>query len=141
MKIYNYHPEYKTYVGSSLADESPLEPGVFLIPAHATELEPPSCSLGEIQVFNGTSWELVKNYSGTYYSTITQEQIQYQNSLIPPENSTKEQPPEVPEGYFLEWNDGWELKEISPPLVLTPEEKLQQSGLTVEELKKLLGLV
>lgn len=30
------------YVGESVADESPLEPGVFLIPRHATEQEPPA---------------------------------------------------------------------------------------------------
>ena len=104
MKIYNYHPEYKTYVDSSLADESPLEPGVWLIPAHATEFEPPECSSCEIQVFNGSSWEIKENCCGTYYSTITQEKIEHQNPLEPPENATKQQPLEVPEGYDLEWN-------------------------------------
>lgn len=138
MKIYNYHPEYKTYVGSSYADPSPLEPGVFLIPAHATELEPPECSSCEIPVFNENSWDIIQNCCGTYYSIPDGIKIEYNNPLTPPENATKEQPPEVPEGYILEWNDKWELKEIPP---LTPKEKLEQSGLTVEELKELLGLL
>jgi hypothetical protein len=140
MKIYNYHPDHKTYLGSSDADPSPLEPGVFLIPAHATEIEPPQCSDCEIPVFNGTSWDTVENCCGTYYSIPSGQEIQHNNPLEPPENTTKEQPPEVPEGYILEWNNQWELKEIPSPPVLTPEEKLQASGLTVEELKELLGL-
>jgi len=140
MKIYHYHPEHKHYLGSSDADPSPLEPGVFLIPAHATEIEPPECSSCEIPVFRETSWEVIENCCGTYYSTVTKEQIQHQNPLTPPENATKEQPPEIPEGFYLEWNEQWEIKEISPPPILTPQQKLEQAGLTVEELKELLGL-
>lgn len=140
MKIYHHHPEYKTYLGSSDADESPLEPGVFLIPAHATEIEPPSCSSCEIPVFNGGSWNIIENCCGTYYSIITQEKIEHQNPLEPPENATKEKPPEVPEGFYLEWNEQWELKEIPVPEPLTSQQKLEQAGLTVEELKELLGL-
>jgi hypothetical protein len=140
MKIYHYHPDYKIYLGSSDADPSPLEPGVFLIPAHATELEPPTCTECKIPVFTGSSWTIIDDCRGVYYSIETQEEIQHQDPLVPPEDATKQQPPEVPEGYFLEWNDGWELKEIPPTPELTPEEKLQQSGLTVEELKELLGL-
>jgi hypothetical protein len=140
MKIYHYHPEYKIYLGSSDADESPLEPGVFLIPAHATELEPPEYSEGKVPVFNESSWTIIDDCRGTYYSIETQEEIQHQNPLNPPENATKQQPLKIPEGFYLEWNGSWELKEIPSPIELTPEEKLAQSGLTVEELKSLLGL-
>jgi hypothetical protein len=140
MKIYHYHPDYKTYLGFSYADESPLEPGVFLIPAHATDTEPPDHQEGKIHIFNGTSWDIIDDYRGIYYNIPAGQEIQHQDPLVPPENATKEVPPEVPEGYVLEWNDGWELIQLPPAPELTPEQKLAQSGLTVEELKELLGL-
>jgi hypothetical protein len=140
MKIYNYHPDYKYFYAESVADESPLEPGVFLIPAYATDIEPPTCELNQIQVFNETSWDIIEDVRGIYYSTQTREVIENYNPLEAPENATKEVPPEVTEGYKLTWNDEWVLEKLPPPPVLTAEEKLQQSGLTVEELKELLGL-
>ena len=140
MKIYNYHPDYKYFYCESEADPSPLEPGVFLIPAHATDIKPPTCELNQIQIFNETSWDIIEDKRGTYYSTQTQQVIENYNPLISPENATTQQPPEVTEGYKLTWNDEWVLEELPPPPVLTPEEKLAQSGLTIEELKGLLGL-
>lgn len=89
MKIYNYHPKYNYYTGDSFADESPLEPGVYHIPAYATSIPVPEYSENEIPVFDGAKW------------------------VISP-------------------------IQISPQL--TTEEKLQSIGLTVEELKMVLGL-
>jgi hypothetical protein len=141
MKIYNYHPDYKYFYSESEADESPLEPGAFLISAHATDIKPPTCESNEIQIFNGTSWDIIEDKRGIYYSMETFNYIVNDNPLEAPENATKEAPPEVPEGYTLTWNDGWVLEELPLPPVLTPAEKLAQSGLTVEELKELLGLI
>lgn len=36
MRVFNYNPATKEYIDSNDADESPLEPGVFLLPANAT---------------------------------------------------------------------------------------------------------
>jgi hypothetical protein len=140
MKIYNYHQELKYLIGEENAFESPLEPGAFLIPAHATDIEPPECELREVQIFNGTSWDIVEDQRGIYYSTQTQQVIMNYNPLEAPENATKEVPPEVPEGHYLTWNDRWVLEEIPPLPVLTPQEKLESLGLTIEDLKDLLGI-
>jgi hypothetical protein len=137
MKIYHFDLTYGHYIGESDAMESPRRPGDYLIPLFATDIKPPECELREIQIIDGNSWKVVEDKRGTYYSTQTQQIIENDNPLESPENSTKEQPPEVPEGYFLTWNNGWVLEKIIPP---TPQQKLESLGLTVEDLKILLGI-
>lgn len=58
MKIYNYSQLNGVYIGSEQADESPLEPGVFLIPANATTIAPPDAPLGMQAVWEGEKWGL-----------------------------------------------------------------------------------
>ncbi len=66
MLIYHYDPD-GVYVGSSEADPSPLEPGVFLIPARATALAPPHTGENEAAVFKNNAWTLEPDYRGTVY--------------------------------------------------------------------------
>ena len=140
MKIYNYHSEYKYFISTSIADECQLEPGVFHIPAHATDIEPPKYEEGMISVFNGSSWDTVEDLTGIYYNYYSFLSQTNYNPFEAPVYSTKEVPPEVPEGKVLKWNDGWVLEDIASPPVLTPAEKLAAAGITIEELKSLLGL-
>lgn len=46
------------FVGASIAYESPLEPGVFLIPAGAVDAEPPAVPEGKRATWNGNGWTL-----------------------------------------------------------------------------------
>lgn len=48
------------FVGQTEADESPLEPGVFLIPARCVEVEPPEFSGDHWPRWNGAKWELIE---------------------------------------------------------------------------------
>jgi len=58
MKIYHCRPDSGVYLGCSTADESPLEPGVFLVPAHATIIPPPDAKEGRHAVFDGARWTI-----------------------------------------------------------------------------------
>lgn len=137
MKIYNYHPEYKTYTGASIADESPLEPGVYHIPAHATDIEPPICEKNYVQIFEDGEWTITKDNTGIYYDVNTLEQYCISDPHFENCNLTKEIPPEKKEGYTIKWDNGWVYVEDTKTNLSTIE-KLELLGITIDELKKLL---
>ena len=56
MKIIYHYNQYGYYCGQDLADESPLEPGVFLIPAMATDKEPPITKENQLVRFVSGQW-------------------------------------------------------------------------------------
>ena len=73
MKVYNYHPETKEYIGESEARPNPLEPGNFLIPALATTTILPGAIPGKARVFDG-AWTQVEDHRGaTIWNTVTLE--------------------------------------------------------------------
>lgn len=47
------------FTGETEADESPLEPGVFLIPARCVEVAPPAYSGDQWPRWNGANWEII----------------------------------------------------------------------------------
>lgn len=56
--VYQYDPA-GLYIGQTDADESPLEPGVFLIPARCVEVAPPEKFGDQWPRWNGAKWELI----------------------------------------------------------------------------------
>jgi hypothetical protein len=70
--VYQTGPDGR-YVGPTEADESPLEPGVWLIPAGAVETPPPEAPKGHFARWSGKAWEVVP---------------------VPPEPEESKQPPE-----------------------------------------------
>lgn len=60
----------REFVGESIADESPLEEGIFLIPAYATPNAPPEVSAGSAAVYVNDAWSTVADWRGkTLYAT------------------------------------------------------------------------
>lgn len=57
LKIFNYHPVTLALLSVGQADPSPLEPGKWLIPAHATPEEPPEPMEGKALHFVDGKWE------------------------------------------------------------------------------------
>jgi hypothetical protein len=54
--VYLYNENTGGYIGTELADESPLEPNVYLLPANATQIEPPPVEYGKWRRWNGVEW-------------------------------------------------------------------------------------
>lgn len=69
MLIYHYDKATGEYLGSTQAKESPREPGVYRIPAYATDKAPPTAGENEAPVFSVEldGWALVPNWRGTVY--------------------------------------------------------------------------
>jgi hypothetical protein len=59
------------YIGEVNCQESPLEPGVFLMPGGCIDVAPPSVSENEIAYWNGSSWEIKPDFSGVIYYSKT----------------------------------------------------------------------
>jgi hypothetical protein len=76
MNIYSYNSSTGEFVTQSQADESPLEPGVFLMPANATDIAPPSVAARQTVVFVSGQWEVKPDYRGVaLFSTVDGSQV------------------------------------------------------------------
>lgn len=157
--IYNYHPDFKFFTSKTEAKKDPIEHGMYLAPAHATCIEVPEPELGKVRVFDTENqvWKQVDDLSGMYYSTNPStlgQVIDNPNPVVAPENATRIPPPFVTENYTLVWKgepagdsvssasvtdseSGWVAVEANP---VTPQEKLKNLGLSVEDLRVLLDL-
>lgn len=107
------------FLGVAEADYSPLEPGVWLTPAHAYQCEAPEPMEGHVAVRteDGAGWRHVANHRGlTVYSTITTGDFVVWSALgeLPPEWTL-----EAPSSEFDEWvEDEWVLDEAAQAAVL-----------------------
>lgn len=57
MKIYHYHQTSGELMGEGVADADPMDAGGWLIPAHATTVEPPAHVEGSTRHFLAGGWE------------------------------------------------------------------------------------
>lgn len=93
MNAYKYDSQTGEFVHEVLCQESPREPGKFLIPANATTVAPPEAQEGKARVWNGSLWEYVTDNRGkTLYSVDDSRQTSTMS------NSLGE---DVPEGWTL----------------------------------------
>lgn len=64
MNVYSFNQNTNEYIGQDVADESPLEPGIYLTPALSTLISPPETAENEAAIFdrNSNSWSVVADY-------------------------------------------------------------------------------
>lgn len=99
MQIHNYHPDTGEYLNTTVADESPLEPGIFMIPALSTDVVPPTVKANEVAIFAAGSWSVVPDYRGqTVFDKATGAAVQItelgalaENLVVVKPKPTKEQ--------------------------------------------------
>lgn len=88
--VYNYNPDTGEYLGPETAHESPMEPGVYLMPAHSTEAEPPEAGEHQAAVYSDGAWTLVEDHRGeVWYDTATQDQHEIKTLGVVPETWTQ----------------------------------------------------
>lgn len=138
MNIYHYNPITGEFLSVGLADPNPLEPGKFLIPAHATEIEPPVTSEKQVAVWKGSAWGVEEdNREEVLYKTTTGEEIKISEIGPLPWDCTRT--PRPSEFYFwdgqcwvLNFNKACEAKcqEIASARYAS-----EISGITVDNIK------
>lgn len=91
MKIYHYDGTTGEYLGESDARVSPLESGVYLIPANATKEKPPKKTKGKALAFISGVWSLVPDHRGEeFYSIVDGSPVEVKSiGWVPDETVTK----------------------------------------------------
>ena len=135
MLVYSYDPQTKEYIGTEEAQESPREPGVFILPANSTESEPPSTQSGKTACWNGTKWELKVDHRGkTFWDTATQEKHKISEIGIAPKSDWTQKEPADEKA---EWNgEEWiipfnELKERKYKEIAAARYNAEIAGITI----------
>lgn len=110
-RAFNIDPITGEYLGSSQADPSPLEPGVWLLPAHCFTDAPPAAGQGQAVVRENNAWVVVADHRGaTVYSTETGESRTWGQLGALPAGLTLT----APESAYDKWENGqWQLDEAA----------------------------
>lgn len=110
-RAFNIDPATGEYLGESQADPSPLEPGVWLLPAHCATDAPPIAGQGQAVLRENGAWTIVADHRGaTVYHTATGEPGTWMLLGALPVDYTLT----APESAFDKWEDGqWHLDEAA----------------------------
>ena len=118
MQIYNYDAENKEYLNTEIAQESPLEKGVYLIPANATELVPPKTKANEVSIFDEEKQEwnnFIDNRGKKVYS------------VVDAISSTVDYIGEIKEGFtFIEPTSIYDINFVNGKWVANKQTKLKE---------------
>ena len=98
MLAYKYREDTKEYIGTQVAQINPLEGG-YLLPANCTFLKPPQVEEKQIQVFNGESWDIKKDYRNHPQVKLDDFTFSIVDYIGDPHNGYQFVADEVPEQY------------------------------------------
>lgn len=127
--IYAIHPETGEYVSQALADPSPLEEGVWLVPALAYLDPPPDALPGWARIRQGDAWRQVEDHRGEVaYDTATRQPLTWAALGALPAGYTLQ----APGTEFDAWVDGeWQLDKAAQAAALM-QRASQKKGLLLQ---------
>lgn len=103
MNAYKYDSQTGEFLHEVLCQESPREPGKFLIPANATTVAPPKEQAGKAHVWNGEEWGYRDDNRGkTMYSVTDSRQTSTMSNVLGanvPDGWTLTPPPDAGNKY------------------------------------------
>lgn len=100
MKVYLYDTN-NIYCGEYDAQESPLEPGVYIAPSSSTTTPPPVTANKQVAIFKQDKWRVESDYRGeVWYDKATGEEVVITDVGIPP---TTLQPAPIPPSSLELW--------------------------------------
>lgn len=119
------------YVGTTTADESPLEPGVYLIPAGCVETPPPECAVGMAALLQGKIWATVPDWRGiplyrTQDGTLTSIDAV---GIVPADINATPSPPRTMDDVWQAANNDWVIDPEKRIARLTAEAMLTRDRL------------
>ncbi|WP_182417938.1 hypothetical protein [Bartonella sp. HY038] len=96
-KIYNYHPSSLEYLGTTFADRSPMEEGVWLFPAFSTLQSPPKFKKNQNVVFlpEQDKWQIIADYRGDVWFDSNGTKVEITTLGNPAEIGLLRQPPKI----------------------------------------------
>lgn len=101
---YSYDQYTREYIGETVADPSPLEPGVWLLPAHACYEKPPETGANEKAVLTDDGWVIMKDFRGQMYEKATGNPVLFRDFGDVPDTLTAIP---KPSDLYVWSNDGW----------------------------------
>ena len=121
------------YTGKTVADRSPLEPDVWLIPGGCVEVAPPAVPAKKAAFWDGRKWQLVDSYQGlTVYNTATRAPMVIERAGALPAGYTLEVP-----GPGQIWGNGHWVDDI--PTVLELRYTVQLAAVNKACLQEITG--
>jgi hypothetical protein len=92
--VYRYDANTKILMGPMECQPSPLEEGVYIVPANSSELKPPAKKKNEVLVFAEDRWKRVADYVGvTFWDKKTKEAITITEVGVTPRNTWTDKHP------------------------------------------------
>lgn len=82
------------FLGQYDAQESPLEPGEYILPTHSTDIKLLKDKIGFVQVFNAGSWKYVADNRGVWFDGAgTEQNVENFDAVINSDWTREKKPP------------------------------------------------